>query len=190
VRKKLVVAATAGALTLSGLAVAVPALAETENPDSTSTSVVDRIRDALSGLVDDGSITPEQADEVSTTLGDADFGWHGGHHRGWHGLETAAETLGMTEDEFRTALEADGATLASVAEDEGVAVQTLVDALVRQKQERIAEAVENGMPQDVADERLADLEQEVTEWVNATGEDRPWGGHRGGGWWGHHGDDD
>ena len=179
-RKKLVVAAAAGALTLTGLAVAVPAVAQTEDTDGTSTSVVDRIKDALSGLVDDGSISQEQADEVATTLGDSGFGGHWGHG-GWHGLEAAAESLGMTEDELRTALQAEGATLAKVAEEKGVAVDTLVDALVTAQREGIAKAVESGMPQDVADKRLADVEQRVTEWVNSTHEDRPWG-H--GGWWG------
>ena len=179
-RKKLVVAAAAGALTLTGLAVAVPAVAQTEDTGGTSTSVVDRIKDALSGLVDDGSISQEQADEVATTLGDSGFGGHWGHG-GWHGLEAAAETLGMTEDELRTALQAEGATLAKVAEEKGVAVDTLVDALVTAQREGIAKAVESGMPQDVADKRLADVEQRVTEWVNSTHEDRPWG-H--GGWWG------
>jgi len=182
VRKKLVVAAAAGALTFTGLAVAVPAVAATDDPDGTSTSVVDRIKDALSGLVDDGSITQEQADEVATTLDDAGLG-HGGHG-GWFGLETAAETLGMTEDELRTALEAEGATLAKIAEEKGVAVDELVDALVTAKQERIAQAVQEGMPQEVADERLADLEQRVTDWVNSTRGDMPGGGW---GWWhGHH----
>ena len=187
-RKKLVVAATAGALTLTGLAVAVPAVAATDDTDGTSTSVVDRIKDALSGLVDDGSITQEQADEVATTLDQSGIGGHGHHGGGWHGVEAAAETLGMTEDELRTALEAEGATLASVAEQQGVAVEALVDALVTAKQERIAQAVESGMPQEVADERLADLEQRVTEWVDSTREDRPWGGGRGG-WWGGPDDD-
>ncbi|SDO20104.1 hypothetical protein [Geodermatophilus sp. DSM 45219] len=186
-RKKLVVAATAGALTLTGLAVAVPAVAATDDTDGTSTSVVDRIKDALSGLVDDGSITQDQADEVASTLDEAGFGRHGGHG-GWFGLETAAETLGMTEDELRTALDAEGATLASVAGEQGVAVEALVDALVTAKQERIAQAVEEGMPQEVADERLADLEQQVTEWVDSTREDRPWGGGPGG-WWGGPDDD-
>ena len=179
-RKKLVVAAAAGALTLTGLAVAVPAVAQTEDTGGTSTSVVDRIKDALSGLVDDGSISQEQADEVATTLGDSGFGGHWGHG-GWHGLEAAAEALGMTEDELRTALQAEGATLAKVAEEKGVAVDTIVDALVTAQREGIAKAVESGMPQDVADKRLADVEQRVTEWVNSTHEDRPWG-H--GGWWG------
>jgi lambda repressor-like predicted transcriptional regulator len=185
VRKKLVVAAAAGALTLTGLAVAVPAVAQTEDTDGTSTSVVDRIKDALSGLVDDGSISQEQADEVATTLGDSGFGGHWGHG-GWHGLDTAAEALGMTEDELRTALEAEGATLAKVAEEKGVALDSLVDALVTAQREGIAKAVESGMPQDVADERLADVEQRVTEWVNSTHEDPPWG-H--GGWWRGHDND-
>ncbi len=180
-RKKLVVAAAAGALTLTGLAVAVPAVAATDETDDTSTSVVDRIKDALAGLVDDGSISQEQADEVATTLSEADLGWHG-HHGGWFGLDTAAETLGMTEDELRTALQAEGASLAKVAEEKGVAVDTLVDALVKASQEGIAKAVQDGMPQQVADERLADLQQQVTDWVNSTGGDRSWGG-----WWrGHH----
>ena len=183
-RKKLVVAAAAGALTLTGLAVAVPALAETDETGSTSSSVVDRIKDALSGLVQDGSISQEQADEVATTLSEADLGWHG-HHGGWFGLDTAAETLGMTEDELRTALQADGASLAKVAEDRGVAVDEVVDALVKDAQDGIAKAVQEGMPQNVADERLADLEQQVTEWVNSTHEDMP-----GRGWWGHRDADD
>ncbi|MDP9430700.1 MAG: hypothetical protein M3Q47_18400, partial [Actinomycetota bacterium] len=92
-RRKLVVAAAAGALTLTGVAVAVPALADTDPADGTSTSVVDRVRDALSGLVDDGSITREQADEVASTLGATGFGGHGGHggHGGGRGLDAAAE---------------------------------------------------------------------------------------------------
>jgi polyhydroxyalkanoate synthesis regulator phasin len=182
VRKKLVVAAAAGALTLTGLAVAVPAVAATEDTDGTSTSVVDRIKDALAGLVDDGSISQEQADEVATTLSEADLGWHG-HHGGWHGLETAAEALGITEDELRTALEADGASLAKVAQDRGVDVQTVVDALAADVRDRVAEAVQEGhLTQEQADQRLADLEQEVTDWVNSTS-NGPWGGGRGG-WWG------
>ena len=178
-RKKLVVAAAAGALTLTGLAVAVPAVAATDETGDTSTSVVDRIKDALAGLVDDGSISKDQADEVATTLSKADLGWHG--HGGWFGLDTAAKTLGMTDDELRTALQADGASLAKVAEDRGVAVDKVVDALVKDAQDGIAKAVQDGMPQNVADERLADLQQQVTDWVNSTAADRPWAG-----WWGDH----
>jgi hypothetical protein len=135
--------------------------------------VVDRIKSALSGLVDDGSLTQEQADEVATTLSEAGLG-RGGHHGGDRlGLETAAEALGMTEDELRTALEPDGTSLADVAEDQGVDVDTLVDALVQAQQDRIAQAVEDGrLTQEEADERLADLEERVTERVNSDAPDR------------------
>jgi hypothetical protein len=173
VRKKLIIATAAGVLTLGGVAVAVPVLADTDG----ETSVVDRIKSALSGLVDDGSLTQEQADEVATTLSDAGLG-HGGHHGGDRiGLETAAEALGLTEAELRTALEPDGTSLTDVAHDQGVDVGTLVDALVQAQQDRIARAVEDGrLTQAEADERLADLEARVTERVNS---DDPIRGHHG-----------
>lgn len=67
-----------------------------------------------------------------------------------------------------TALEADGTTLADVAEAQGVAVGTLVDALVTAAQERTAKAVEGGtLTQEQADERLADLEERITERINS-----------------------
>jgi polyhydroxyalkanoate synthesis regulator phasin len=172
-RKKLIIATAAGVLTLGGVAVAVPVLADTDG----ETSVIDRITSALSGLVDDGSLTQEQADEVATTLSEAGIG-RGGHHGGDRiGLETAAESLGMTEEELRTALEPDGTSLADVAVAEGVEIDTLVDALVKAQQDRIAQAVEDGrLTQEEADERLADLEERVTERVNS---DAPSRGHHG-----------
>jgi polyhydroxyalkanoate synthesis regulator phasin len=167
VRKKLVIATAAGALTLTGLAVAVPALADTGTTGTSASSVVDRIRDALSGLVDDGSITPEQADEVATTLGEAGPGGRGGHHGGPLDLAAAATALDMSEDELRTALAADGATPASVAEDRGVAVDDLVAALTDAAETRLAEAVEQGrLTQGEADERLADLAERIAERVD------------------------
>ncbi|SFN90869.1 hypothetical protein SAMN05660359_00574 [Geodermatophilus obscurus] len=192
-RRKIVLATAAGVLTLGGLAVAVPALADDETPTPSAASAEERIRDALSGLVDDGSLTQEQADEVATTLDDAGVAW-GGHHgwggdRGgaWGGLSVAAETLGLTEDELLTALEADGATLASVAEDQGVAVSDLVAALVGEARERITAGVEEGhIPQERADEVLADLEARVTEAVESADVDgAPWNGR-----WGPWGDRD
>jgi polyhydroxyalkanoate synthesis regulator phasin len=178
VRKKLIIATTAGVLSLTGLAVTVPALADT---DGSPTSAVERITEALSGLVEDGSITQEQADEVATTLSEAGIGGRGGHHGVRLHLETAAAALGMTEEELRTALEAEGTTLAEVAEDQGVEVGALVDALVEAQEERIAEAVEDGrLTQEEADERLAELEERVTERVTTVRPDRPMGGsHRG-----------
>lgn len=181
-RKKLIIATTAGVLSLGGLAVAVPALADTDG----SGSAVDRITDALSGLVSDGSITQDQADEVATTLDKAGIGHGGpGFGRGGPGgpdLEAAATALGMSEDELRTALEPDGTTLADVAVAQDVPVDTLVDALVAAGKERIAGAVEDGrLTQDEADQRLADLEERITERVNSdVPADGPGHGGRGG----------
>ena len=173
-RKKLIIAGAAGALTLAGLGVALPALADDDDTTPGATSSEDRIRDALSELVDDGSITQDQADEVATTLRDAGLGGpHGpggpGGPGGRFALDTAADTLGMTEDELRTALQEDGASLASVAQAQGVAVDDLVAALVQAARDHVAEEVQEGdLTQEEADQRLADLEQRVTDRVNST----------------------
>jgi predicted Rossmann fold nucleotide-binding protein DprA/Smf involved in DNA uptake len=171
-RNKLILATTAGLLALGGgLAFAVPALAD----DEASTTREERIRDALAGLVEDGSITGAQADEVAGTLAGADLGGHGGHGGGRLDLSVAATALDMAEDELRDALRADDTSLADVAGEQGVEVDALVDALVEAQQERIAQAVEDGdLTQTAADERLADLEERVTERVHS--DDR---GHRG-----------
>ncbi len=177
-RKKLILATTAGALTLTGLAVAVPALAE-DSPSGTE-SAVERITDALSGLVSDGSITQEQADEVATTLDEAGIGGHRGGHGARLDLSAAATALDMTEDELRSALEPEGTTLAEVAEDQDVPVDTLVDALVQAEEERVAQAVEDGrLTQEEADERLADVAERVTERVNSAAPPHGGGRHRG-----------
>jgi hypothetical protein len=76
------------------------------------------------------------------------------HHRG-EGLATAAEVLGMTEEELRTELQ-DGASIAQVAEERGVDVQAVIDALVADATERLEE-MEAALP-----ERMTDL-------VNRTG---------------------
>jgi hypothetical protein len=171
VRTRWIITTTAaGALALGGLAVAGPALADDEG--GSGTSVVERITEALSGLVDDGSITQEQADEVAETLAGAGLGGHGGHGGG-PGLDVAAEVLGLSEADLRDALATEGATLADVAEEQGVDLDTLVEALVTAQAERIAEAVADGrITQEEADERLADLEERVTERVTSPLPDR------------------
>ncbi|GAB3308872.1 hypothetical protein GCM10027451_18260 [Geodermatophilus aquaeductus] len=171
-RKKIVLATTAGVLAVGGLAFAVPAVADDDTTTATSApSAEERIRDALAGLVDDGSLTSEQADEVATTLGDAGLG--GGHGHGGPGrgldLSVAADTLGLSEDDLRTALEADDASLATVAGDRGVAVDDLVAALLQAAQERLDDAVADGrLTQEEADERAADLETRLTDLVEST----------------------
>lgn len=82
-------------------------------------------------------------------------------------LGVAAEALGMSEDELRTALAEDDTSIADVAEAEGVDVQTVIDALVADAGARIDEAVADGeLASDRAEEIKAELPDRVTEMVN------------------------
>lgn len=83
-------------------------------------------------------------------------------HRG-EGLAVAAKALGISEADLRTALEG-GKSIAEVAKDQGVDLQTVIDALVADGTARL-------------DEAKANLPDRITELVNRTG----WGDHRPGG---------
>lgn len=175
-RKRIATALAVGAIGVGGLAVSGAASAA-DTTGTATTSRVQAVKDALKGLVGDGSISQAQADEVATTLGSADLGPGGGHGGGGRGadLATAATTLKLSEDDLRTQLQA-GRTLAQVASAQGVAVDDLVTALVDAQKTRIAAQVTAGtITQAQADERLADLKQRITDRVNAAG-----GGGRGG----------
>jgi hypothetical protein len=172
-RHKIITVAVAGVVGATSLAIAGPALAETAAPGTTTaaTSPVDRIKEALKGLVSDKTITQAQADKVASTLATAGIGrgGRGGHGpRGGPGLAAAAAALKLTEAELRTALEG-GKTLAQVAQDHDVSVDTLIAALVKAEKERIAQEVSDGrLTQAQADQRLAGLTARVTERVNRT----------------------
>lgn len=191
-RSKLATLALAGTLGLTGVAGAalvVPAVSYAATGDSTAlTERVSTIKEALAGLVSDGTLTQAQADRVATTLAEArpegrgPGGGHLGGHRGDQvGLAAAAEALGLTEDEVQTALRS-GQSLADLAEQEGVESAALVDALVAAAEERLAEAVADGrLTQAEADERAASLEERITASLDEVrGPGRGHGGHHGG----------
>lgn len=91
--------------------------------------------------------------------------------------EEVLELLGLSDEELRTELQ-DGATLAEVAEAQGVERQELVDTIVASMEERLAQAVEDGrLTQDEADERAADAEERAEAIVDG---ERPEGGPGGG----------
>lgn len=170
----------ASALGLGGVAAGATLAPVAASAATTGTAAVgdrlDRIKDALSGLVSDGSITQEQADEVATTLDEAlpqGRGGPGGHHRGGpgglRGLDTAATTLGISQDELRAALQG-GSSLADVADDQGVDKQVLVDALVAEAQEHLAEHAEReGLTDEQVEQRRAEIAERVTALVDREG---------------------
>ena len=91
-----------------------------------------------------------------------------GHHRKLGGpfgagLDVAAEAIGISEEDLRAALE-DGKTIAQVAEELDVDVQTVIDALVAAATERLEE-LEASLP-----ERISEL---VNNPMPAFGEGHP-----------------
>jgi hypothetical protein len=115
-----------------------------------------------------------------------DFWWCGPFEGGHGGLSAAAETLGISADELRDAL-ADGKSIATVAEERGVELQAVVDAMVATATERIDAALADGrIDEDRATELKAELPERIDEFVQLEGlpgwRDHDWrGGH---GWWG------
>jgi hypothetical protein len=106
----------------------------------------------LSGAQDDPTTTTTTAEAAQAPM-------HRLPHHG-AGLEAAAEALGMSKADLLAALK-DGKSIAQVAEDQGIEVQTVVDALVADATARL-EAIE------------AELPDRMTDVVNRT----DWGEHR------------
>ncbi len=139
---------------------------DTEDPAPVETTVeTDAPEVAPQGLV-----AQVEGDTPADTPTDAPADAHG-HGRGRHGgcnNEAVAEVLGLTTDELHAAREA-GQSLADVAEQQGVAVDEVIRAIVTEKADHIAEEVASGeITQAEADQRLADLEARTTERVNRT----------------------
>lgn len=163
----------------AGLAFTVPGVASAQTDQTTTTapatgtaarpSPADHFREALAPLVTDGTITQAQADAVIAALEQAGppRGFRGGRGGG-RGLEAAATAIGITVDDLRSAL-AGGQTIAQVAESNGVAVQTVIDAMVAQAKAHLDEHVANGdLTQAQADARLAELTERIGEMVTST----------------------
>jgi hypothetical protein len=148
-------------------------------PSDASTEPGTRLRETLQPLVDAGTITPAQADAVTTHLvenrpergergeGRGPGGRHGGPGMFGRGVASEALTdlLGLDAQELRQQLR-DGSTLAEIATAQGVEVQAVVDELVGELEERVNNAVENGrIDQAEADEKLAVAEAKIADMV-------------------------
>lgn len=191
--------AAAGAVGLAGLVGAVAAApavsaAAISTVSAAPTDRVEIIANALAGLVEDGTLTQEQADAVAEALdeqlpahGPGGLGGPRGHGWALVKLDVAAEELGLTEEELREQLRG-GASLAEIAEDQGVDVDDLVNVIVEAAKKSLAAAVEDGrIDQERADELTANLEERIRTFVEE-GVPSPPDGLRpfGPGPWGHH----
>lgn len=130
----------------------------------------ERWREVLDPLVDDGTLTEAQADTVADHLATTLPGHRGhflGRGPGLASFETAADIIGIENAELREAL-ADGATLAEVAEDNGVDVETLVDGLAAALNEKVDELVADGrMTAEQAAEIKENAPERIGNFVNS-----------------------
>jgi hypothetical protein len=141
-------------------------------PERLTNALEQALKNRVDAAVADGRLTQAQGDELKSRIESGEvplLGLRGGHGPGeyhHHGLDEAADFLGLTEDALRTQLES-GKTLAQVARDQGKPVDGLIDALVAEEQQELDEAVADGrLTQAQANERLAELRARVTDKVN------------------------
>ncbi len=133
--------------------------------DDTRAEPGTRVRELLQELVDANTITAEQADAVTEHLV-ANAPERGGRGGRGHVGEAVAETLGLEVEAVREALRA-GSTIAELAEQQGVDVQVVIDAMVAEAAEHLATAVENGrLTQEQADERLEEVTERITDRID------------------------
>ncbi len=130
-----------------------------------------RLKEALSGLISDGTITQAQADKVASTLADKmpPPGGHGPGRPGGPRLDAAATALGVSVDDLRAALRSDK-SLADVAAEKSIPKDKLIGDLVKAAETRLDDAVKAGrLTQAQADQRKADLQDRITKLVDRKG---------------------
>ena len=77
-----------------------------------------------------------------------------------------AGLLGIDVDTLRSEL-GSGKTVAEIAAEQGVDVQTVIDSLVAEVAEHLDLSVENGrLTQEEADAKLAEATERITDFVN------------------------
>ena len=134
------------------------------------------LQNRVDAAVADGRLTEEQGEELKERIADGDVplvglgpggpGGPGVHVHHAVDLSAAADFLGVTETELRTALHDDGQTLAEVAEAEGKSVDGLVNALVTAARERLDQAVEDGrLTEAQRTEMLSGLDERIRDVV-------------------------
>jgi hypothetical protein len=160
--------------------------------DALRSASIEQIEEAL----DAGEISEEQAEALRERLESSDWPLVGGlGHRGFFGpdefahggpgihfelVESAADYLGLTEDQIRSRL-SNGRSLADIAEAQGKSVDGLVDVLVEAQETALDEAVDEGqITESQRDAMLEDLRERIEFFVDQAMP--PWGGPPG-----HHG---
>jgi hypothetical protein len=114
------------------------------------------------------------------------FGWGGGS---WTVFDTIAEALGLTPNELFTESHDEGKTVSEIAEEKGVDLEAVQDAVnanrAEAQREAIQQAVEDGrLTQEQADWLLEGMDQGFFPGGRGMGHGGHFGMGRGGGWFG------
>lgn len=155
------------ALVMSGLALAQAPEPAATDPDAAEENAefdgaATALRRALQPLVDDATISAEQADAVATHLDR-----HRPVGKARKAIALASEALGVEPEELLAALR-DGATIKALAAEAGVAVAAVTAALLDPVANRIDEALAAGrLTPEEADQALSRAEARVDEFVTA-----------------------
>jgi hypothetical protein len=171
----------------AGFAFGTPGVSGAQTDSTTPSTTTDtkpdreeRLRESLQPLLDNGTLNQAQVDAVVAALKDAaPIGGHRGGRGVGADLSVAANTIGMTVDELRTALQS-GQSIADVATSKNVDPQAVIDAMVAAMNERLAESVASGkLTQEKADELAATATTRITDVVNGVAKPgRGFGGMR------------
>ncbi|NQV06414.1 hypothetical protein HQ535_07670 [bacterium] len=171
--KPLVTAVVVGAMVFSGIAFA---QTEEETPVTESPGY-ERLVEVMQDLIDNGTITIDQAEAVAEFLVEnrpprGERG-PGGHIR--RGVAEAAEYLGLEVSDVADALR-DGQTLADIAVENGSSADALVTYLVGLAEDHLQEKVDAGdLTTEEMAERLAEAGDRITDMVNGELPERPEG---------------
>ncbi len=163
-------------------------------PSKLSAAIKKALEDRVDAAVADGRLTKQQGDELKQRiesgefplfagpgLGRPGFGFRhafGPPHAFLHGLDAAATYLGLTDDQVRSQLES-GKSLAEIAKAQKKSVDGLEQALVKEVQNRLDQAVQDGRLTKAQEQRiLSGLKQHIDDLVNGKVPDRPRFGFR------------
>lgn len=151
--------AVVASMTLSGIAWATTGEDEAPAGEARGYSVV---LAKLAPLVEDGTITQEQAEAVASTLAAEARKTRVGLKM----IDEIGEFLGLDAGDMKEALE-EYDTIAEIAVANDSSGAEVVEHMLGLLEERLDEAVANGrLTQEEADEKLANAEERLTDMVN------------------------
>jgi len=160
-------------------------------PSKLSAALKKALEDRVDAAAAAGRLTKAQGDELKQRIetgevpffagpgGGPGFGHRFGGHDEFHkGLDAAATYLGLTEAQLQSQLES-GKSLAEVAKAQNKSVSGLEDALVKDVQGKLDQAVKDGRLTKAQEQQmLSGLKQHVDDLVNGKVPDRPRFGFR------------